>query len=171
MSIFTKPISQLGPDDLQELLTAKAVENIRLEFKREKPDKFETLKKTSSFANTYGGVVVIGAEADGKDGRIIGLPGVDERAGYKQTIVQWCFDGVAPPLDVDVSDPIPVPRTSGKVGYVLFCRESDLAPHFLNGRKGVYVRSNEFSTRFDAQLANENELRHLFERRKLVRER
>jgi hypothetical protein len=50
-------------------------------------------------------------------------------------------------------------------------RESDLGPHFLNGRKGVYVRSNEFSSRFDAQLANENELRHLLRRRQLVRER
>ena len=36
--------------------------------------------------------------------------------------------------------------------------ESDVAPHFLNGRKGVWLRTNEFSARFEAQLADENEL-------------
>lgn len=49
--------------------------------------------------------------------------------------------------------------------------ESDVAPHFLNGRKGVWIRTGEFSSRFEARLADENELRLLFDRRKLIRER
>jgi hypothetical protein len=118
-----------------------------------------------------GGLIVVGAEARSSDGRIVGLPGVDPRSGYKQTVVQWCFDGVSPPLDVDVSDQVLLPSADGKVCYLLAVRESELAPHFLNGRKGVYVRTNEFSSRFDAQLANENELRHLAQRRQIVRER
>lgn len=113
---------------------------------------------------------MIGAEAGG-DGRITALPGVVPKSGYKQTIVQWCFEGASPPLDVEVSDAIPAPTAADRVCYVIGVRESVLGPHFLNGRKGVYVRSNEFSSRFDAQLANENELRHLMQRRQLVRER
>jgi hypothetical protein len=35
----------------------------------------------------------------------------------------------------------------------------------------VWVRTNEFSGRFEARLADENELRHLFDRRKVVLER
>jgi hypothetical protein len=54
---------------------------------------------------------------------------------------------------------------------VIYTRESDLAPHFLNDRKGVYVRTNEFSRRFEARLANETELRHLLDRRKIIRDR
>ena len=41
--------------DLQELLIDSAVENARLEFKLQVPTKDETLKKLSSFANTFGG--------------------------------------------------------------------------------------------------------------------
>ena len=171
MSIFAKPISQIEFADLNELLQENAVENARLEFKREVPDKDETLKKLTSFANTFGGFVVIGAKADSKDGRLSELSGVDPPNGYKQKIVQWCFDGVSPPLDIEVSDPIPVTGQAGKVCYVVAIRESDVAPHFVNGRKGVWVRTDEFSARFEAQLANENELRHLFDRRKLVLER
>ena len=88
MSIFAKPVADLSLLDLEDLLAENAVENIRLEFKREIPTKDETLKKLSSFANTLGGFVVIGADARGADARVVGLPGVDPRSGYKQTVVQ-----------------------------------------------------------------------------------
>ena len=169
MSIFTKPISQLDASDLQELVDDKAVENVRLEFKSQVPDKDETLKKLSSFANTYGGIMVVGAKASSADGRIEDLPGVDDQPGYKQKVVDWCFNGASPPLTVFVSDPIPA--GTGKVCYVVRIDESDVAPHFLNGRKGVWVRTDEFSSRFEARLADENELRHLLDRRKLILER
>jgi len=171
MAIYTKPVSQLATSDLEELLRDRAVENVRLEFKRDVPPKDETLKKLSSFANTFGGLVVVGAGARGADGRIEGLPGVDVLDGYKQKVVDWCFGGASPPLTVEVSDPIPTPGGGGKVCYVISVPESDVAPHFLNGRKGVWVRTDEFSGRFEAQLANESELRSLFDRRKLVLER
>ena len=171
MSIFSKALSQVGTADLQELLQEKAVENARLEFKLLVPSKDDTMKKLSSFANTFGGYMVVGERANSADGRVEELPGVDEEAGYKQKVVDWCFKHVSPPLTVEVSDPIPAPATSGKVCYVIHTAESDVAPHFLNGRKGIWVRSDEFSARFDAQLANDNELRDLLDRRKLIRER
>lgn len=171
MSIFTKPLSQLITADLQELLDDGAIENVRLEFKSEAPKKDEALKKLSAFANTFGGYMVVGAKARSSDGRIEELPGVDVQSGYKQTLVQWGFDGASPPLTVEVSDPIPTPAGGGKVCYVVYTSESDTAPHFLNGRKGVWVRTDEFSARFEARLANENELRHLLDRRRLIRER
>jgi hypothetical protein len=171
MSIFSKSISQIDSHDLFELLTEQSVENVRLEFKREVPNKDDTLKKLSSFANTFGGFIVIGAEANSADGRIVGLPGIEAKPSYKQTLVQWCFEGVTPPLDLEVSDPIPTPAGDGKVCYVMYTAESDLTPHFLNGRKGVYVRTNEFSGRFEPKLATENELRHLLDRRRLVQQR
>jgi len=171
VSIFTKPLSQLETADLQELLDDGAVENVRLEFKLEVPTKDETLKKLSSFANTFGGYMVVGARASSTDGRIEELTGVDEKPGYKQTVVQWCFAGASPPLTVEVSDPIPVPAGGGKICYVVYTAESDVAPHFLNGRKGVYVRTDEFSSRFEPRLANEVELTHLLDRRRVIRER
>ena len=171
MSIYATPISQLKTSDLAELLQEQAVENTRLEFKREVPEKDETLKKLSSFANTFGGLVVIGAAAQSKDGRIESLPGVDEVPGYKQKIVDWCFKECSPPITVDVSGPIPTPSNNGKVCYVISVEESEVAPHFLNGRKGVWIRTNEFSGKYDVALADEDELRHLLHRRQLTLDR
>jgi predicted HTH transcriptional regulator len=119
MSIYSKPVSWVEPSDLQELLSENAVENVRLEFKREPPSKDEMLKKLSSFANAYGGYLVVGAEASSKDGRIVGLPGVDPQPSYKQTVMQWCSGGASPPLSVEVSDPIAAPSGGDKVCYGL----------------------------------------------------
>jgi hypothetical protein len=171
VSIFTTPLSQLGTADLKQLLTDAAVESVRLEFKLEVPNKDDTLKKLSSFANTFGGFMVVGARANSADGRIEDLPGVEVQAGYKQKIVQWCFDGASPPLTVEVSDPIPTPGADGRVCYVISAPESDVARHFLNGRKGVWLRTDEFSSHYEARLADETELRHLFDRRKVIVER
>jgi hypothetical protein len=171
MSFYTTAVAQLATEHLQSLLDDNAVENARLEFKLEVASKDETLKKISSFANAFGGSIIIGARANSSDGRLTDLPGVAAQPGYKQTIVQWCFDAISPPLITEVSDPIPVPAGGGKVCYVIRTGESDVAPHFLNGRKGIYVRTDEFSGRFEARLANEMELRHLFDRRRIVRER
>jgi hypothetical protein len=41
MSIFTKPLSQIVTADLQELLDENAIENVRLEFKLQVPNKDE----------------------------------------------------------------------------------------------------------------------------------
>ena len=168
MSIYSKPLSKITAVDLQELLIETSVENIRLEFKRDVPTRDEMLKKLSSFANTYGGYVVVGAEA-GNDGRISGMPGVEVQASYKQTIIQWCAEAMSPPLVPGISEPITV--DGGRVCYVIFISESELAPHFLNGRRGLYIRTDEFSRRFEPKLANEQEFRNLIDRRKRVEER
>jgi len=151
--------------DLDELLSDSAVENLRLEFKREVPSKDELLKKLSSFANTYGGYLIVGAEANSSDGRLVGLPGVERQANYKQTIVQHCQAGVLPPLQPQVSDPIPISTDPERVCYVILVGESFESPHFLNSRKGVYIRTDEFSTRFEPKFAKLDEIEHLLNRR------
>jgi len=169
MSIYTKPVSQLTIADLKELLEHGDIENLQLEFKSEFPNRDETLKKLSSFANTYGGTMVVGAKARSADGRIESLPGVAPQSTYKQKVTDWCFTGATPPLAIEVSDPIPA--ENGKVCYVIRVPESDLAPHFLNGRKGIWIRVDEFSGRANAALADESEIRHLLDRRKVIVER
>jgi hypothetical protein len=167
MPIYTTPISKLTAADLQELVTDNAVENLRLEFKSEVPKEDQTVKKLSSFANTYGGIMVVGAEE--KDGKVTKLSGVPLEPGYKQTLANWCFTKFNPPLTAEFSEPIRL--ANGRYCYVISVPESDVAPHFVNGRKGVWIRTDEFTNRFRAELANENELRALFDRRRAVRER
>lgn len=168
MSVFDRTVDKLETSDMELLLADSAVENVRLEFKREIPSKNEVLKKLSSFANTYGGYLIVGLEADSSDGRLVALPGVEPSSNLKQQLVQWCYDGVWPPLEIFVSDPLPSAQDSSRCFYVVYVPESLEAPHFLNGRRGAYVRTDEFSQRFEARLATYDEIEHLRNRRKLL---
>ncbi|TQV80248.1 AlbA family DNA-binding domain-containing protein [Aliikangiella coralliicola] len=168
--MFSKPVSSITTEDLQNLLEERAVENVRLEFKQEAPSKNEMLKKLSSFANTFGGYLIVGV-AEESDGTISSIPGIDPRSDYKQTINSWCFGGVSAPLNVEVSEPIPSPEDPDKACYVIYVAESDLAPHFINGRKGCYVRTDEQSQLFKAKLATQDEFLSMLERRKVIHSR
>lgn len=170
MSIYNKPVSQLEPDDLQALLDDRPVENVRLEFKREMPGKQQVLKKCCAFANTYGGRMVIGAEEDGA-GRLGALPGVEEERGFGQRMVDLCQAHIYPPVVPIVSGPIAAPGSEGAVCYVVHIEESEAAPHFINGRKGCYVRTGEFGNRFNAELATYEDIAHLADRRRIAVER
>lgn len=86
MSIFSKPLSQLDAVDLQELLTDRAVENARLEFKVQVPTKDDTLKKLSSFANTFGGYMVIGARANSATAASKGCQAWTKRMGTNRRL-------------------------------------------------------------------------------------
>src|SRR5207244_241629 len=75
------------------------------------------------------------------------------------------------PVTAEISDPIATPTDPNRFCYVITVAESDLVPHFLNGRQGIYIRTDEFSKRFEPRFATENELHHLLDRRKVVLER
>lgn len=171
MSIFSKSIDHINTKDINELLQDNSVENVRLEFKLEAPPKDELVKKLNSFANTYGGWLIVGAQANSSDGRLTSLPGVDSIPGYKQKIVQWCFDNIYPPIEIVISDPIPTPDNPSKFCYIIYTPESYLAPHFINSRKGIYIRTDEYSQRFEPKFADLDEILHLSERRKSIEER
>lgn len=170
MTFFGKPLSKLETLDLQTLLDDGAQENVRLEFKRDMPSRNEMLKKLSSMANTYGGYVVIGAEEDG-NGNLVGIPGVDRQPSLKQTIVQWSQSGLYPPVAPEVAGPIAAPDDAQREVYVVYVAESLQAPHFIEGRRGAYTRTDEFSQRFEARLATYEEIQHLSNRRELASRR
>lgn len=169
MSFYSTPLGDLCFEHLKDLLDDKAQETTRLEFKRETPDRDETLKKISSFANTIGGRIIVGMEAD-KESRAIALPGVDRDNAYESRLTSWCAQYLYPMLVPGVSPAIEIP-SSPKVAYVIEVHESDVAPHFIEGRRGCYIRVNESSHRFEARLAESDELQLLFNRREESRRR
>ncbi len=166
MSIFLKQVHQLTFEDIRELLREGAEENIRLEFKREYPGKSNLLKKMSAFANTYGGYIIMGIDEDGR-GRAKSLPGVERINRFDQTIVQWCFEEIFPPIIPYVSPPIPHGEIEDRYFYVIYVEQSMETPHVLNkSRNGLYVRTDEYSQKFLTRLAKFDELEYLMSKRR-----
>jgi len=169
MPFFGKSLTDLRWEDLQELLQEGAEETVRLEFKEQVPDRDEAVKKISGLANTFGGYMIVGARE--KDGKLVELPGVPEVPRFDQTLVQWCFEQLYPPLTPLVSHPIPVDGAKDRFIFVVFVELSLEAPHFLTKRQGCYIRTDEYSQRFKPQLATLAELRYLLDRREVAVQR
>lgn len=168
MPFFGTPIKKLTFDDLDDLVKTKSQENVRLEYKEMPVDMDGYLKKLSSFANTSGGYLVLGM-AEGPNNTAREVCGVPAIPSFEAQISAWCAQHLYPPLVPSVSNPIDVP-SKGTFAYVIYVEESELAPHFIEGRKGCFVRTNETSHRFEAELANPAELQALFNRRDQARQ-
>lgn len=163
MGIFGKPIKDITLADLQELVDEKAQENIRLEFKEQAVSRDDFLKKISGFGNTNGGYLIIGM-AEGKNHTAREVVGVPQQPSIEAQVTAWCTQHLYPPLLPGVSKEIAV-TGKGTYAYVIQVEESELAPHFIEGRQGCYIRTNEGSHKFDAKLATQPEILALLNRR------
>jgi predicted HTH transcriptional regulator len=116
MSLWYKPVDEITYADVDAFLRLGQPEGTRLNYKADVPK--ELAKLVGAFANTLGGIIVLGVNADKKtntplwptlkDGR--GLPdgpGLDER------IISICRDNLYPPLRPLVSPTIRTPHLPG----------------------------------------------------------
>lgn len=71
-------------------------EDSTIEFKRALPERKELSDEIAAFANTRGGVILIGVEDNG------GIVGVDRESldGVEKTVVEICQDSIDPPVHI-----------------------------------------------------------------------
>ncbi len=146
MPLDGKPLHEVTKADLQELVLNKVRERKTIEYKRSLPgmrydDKKEFLADASSFANTHGGHLLYGIQAEnGIAEELIGIEDTEIDAATAR-LESMLRDGVRPGLTgVQVH---PVRLESGKTVLVLRVGRSWALPHrvTLEGHDKFYGRS------------------------------
>lgn len=142
---FTKPLDNLEYLDVEVFCKQGVSENIYLDYKLEiKGDKLS--QSIASFANTKGGILLIGVNED----KTTKLPdkwdGIDDNGTLSETINQ---------IIANVT-PIPTCRfavvphkTKGKAFVVLVIEEGASAPYFTVHKPVVYIRTGDVSKLID----------------------
>ncbi len=103
-------------------------EGVRVEYKAQ---PVQIPKIVSSFANTVGGIWVMGVETHASTNLPkLPLAGMPRRKGIEEQIVQACQSGIYPPATPGVKV-LEVPGASGKVVIVVKVPESIEAPHAI----------------------------------------
>lgn len=127
-----KSASQITEADLHELITARATEDDRLEFKRgmygqsDRQVK-EMIRDIVAMANHRGGLILIGIE-EGSDGVASGVPGI-EGAGHVERITSSAQSNIAPRLHgLSV---VSIPLASGRIVIAVEIPESLSALHMV----------------------------------------
>ncbi len=145
--IFSKPITDLDIDDIKAFCLECIKEGFTIDYKQ---DFSKDLAKTiSAFANTWGGVILIGVEEERITGKPIidantGSPkGIPLKKGLYDRVVSIILGNIHPPLFPEIGV-IPFENNT-KAVIVVRIPESDKAPHTIDHRRSVYVKTDSIS--------------------------
>jgi len=159
--LFNKPISDLNIDDISTFCKTFD-ENIRVEYKANLNSVRNNLVKVlSSFANSYGGVLIIGVKSEG--GKVIfPIRGFNKPSHEEPrvTIQQRCLDQINNPILPEIKV---INITEKRIVILVYVNESHEAPHSIENNKSVYIRTGDFSRPYDR--ADIDRIEYLFKRR------
>ena len=142
-------------------------EGVRVEYKQEIKD---IPKIVSSFANTQGGVFLIGVEANQTDNKVqFPIDGIPKTNGIEESIVQSALMGIYPPVMPEVIL-VDVPGIDNVV-VVVRVDESVQAPHAIQNSTRVYIRAGSVTQPYEKpELAEMNRIEYLLNRRQDTQE-
>lgn len=137
----------------------KEGEHVRLEFKRKVAHPEKIVREIVAFANTGGGLLLIGVDDDGS---IPGLKFASEEAyALDQAILKYC----KPKIDY-TTEIIPISKKKAVIKYII--SESKNKPHFVadpdNKWGKVYVR------RDDRSIQASKEVREILRRKRKIKD-
>jgi len=139
---FIKPLEELEYSDIEAFCKRGVAENIYLDYKQEiKADKLS--QSIASFANTKGGILLIGVSED----KTTKLPdkwdGIDDSGTLSETLNQIIAN--VTPIPTCRFQIVPH-KTKGKAFVIIMTEEGASAPYFTVHKPVVYVRTGDVST-------------------------
>jgi hypothetical protein len=155
------PVEDINYELIDEFIKAEYEEHFDLDYKVDFPSDLEKL--LCAFANTQGGIIVLGIKEQEKNRKPIypplGMQG--DKDSIRQRILNIAFDAIYPPIEPEVV----IVNIPGSDRYVIIIRilQSSLL-HAVDRRSRIYIRSQDNNRGYS--LAAINELQWLFDRRK-----
>ena len=165
--MFTKPLDEIEFADIDEFCH-KFPEGVRAEYKREVT---AIPKIVSSFANTLGGIFLIGVETDDNNEVVFPIQGMANRRGIEEQISESAFSGIYPPVIPEVKIVSNVPTRPDNVVAVVRVSESLQAPHAIENTTKVYIRVGSTTQPYKGpQLADIDRIEYMLKQREKPQE-
>ncbi len=139
MSLWSKPIEEVTYEDLEAFCIEGVQENIRLDYKETWPKKLS--KSIAAFANTLGGLILIGVKEPLPAGGSAKIAGVEKPASATEKVTQ-AGQALYPSVAAEVTRPLMLPD-GVHAAYVIRVYQSGLAPHADITRNRVFVRTGD----------------------------
>lgn len=161
------PTSECTKQLVEQFCALAIRESSRVEYKREFPSNQSLAKSIAAFANGRGGLILIGVDADDENRPVRPICGMEFKRGYEERILQIATQVVYPPIIPTIwVAPFDIPPAEGSSKCVVVVRvdESSAAPHAVEDKKGIYVRSGSVSQPF-YDLASVTQIEELLSRR------
>lgn len=166
ISLFTLEKSKVNFQEVKNFCDQQISEGLRLEYKRDFPRNEDLAKSVCAFANTDGGIILIGVEATKENNVPSNIPGISLEKGLEEKVSSICLSHILPRVMPEIKL-CPFSLADGKQRAFLFVRisQSYTPPHYVWQTREILVRVNCENVRADLQTIED-----LFERRKRIRE-
>ena len=158
--MFTKLEADITFADIEDFCQQFG-EGVRVEYKQQITRDIP--KIVSSFANTLGGIFIIGAETDSTNQVIFPIQGISKKSGIEEQIQQSALTGIYPAVipEVIICD---VPNTNNVV-VIIRVDESLQAPHAIENSTRVYIRVGSITQPYELELAEVDRIEYMLKRR------
>jgi hypothetical protein len=160
LSLFIKPIKDISYDDIEAFCREGNEEGILLEYKGPLPNNKKIAKEIAAFANTYGGILLLGVN---EEDRMPALPvvGVPYDEGLDEKISSIAFKSINPPLFPEIKI-CKLNDDESKAVIVVRVQESNDTPHRVEQDTKIYIR---IASQSEPVLAPFGEIEWLMNRR------
>ena len=158
--MFTKPVHEITFEDVQAFCQ-EWTEGVRVEYKQEINVKKHIPKVVSSFANTLGGTLIIGVECDRQKNEVISIDGIPPENGFEERILETALTHIYPAV-IPAVKILEIPDSDNMV-VVVHVDESVQAPHTIQNKEEVYIRSGSISRPY--KRADIDRIEYMFKRR------
>ncbi len=158
--MFTKVANEITFSDI-EAFCREFGEGVRVEYKQQ----IKSISKiVSSFANSFGGIFIIGAETDSMNQVVFPIQGIPKRSGIEEQIQQSALTGISPAVipEVILCD---VPANPNNVVVIVRVDESLQAPHAIENSTRVYIRVGSITQPYELKLAEVDQIEYMLKRR------
>jgi hypothetical protein len=154
--MFNLELKEVNYEKIKAWCDEKVPEGETIEYKREFPVKPKLEKIISSMANTYGGIILVGVQADKKLNIPKSIPGIEFEDGLEEKVTGICIRSIYPPVFPDVK-PCQFKDKNDNEKAVVFIRvyESDRTPHAINNNTDVYIRIKSQTERFEREATQD----------------
>lgn len=140
MAIFTKGLGDITYDEVVAFCEQGIAEGVNLDYKKEFPPEGWRLAKTiSAFANTFGGVVIIGVEDEDSRPKPP-YEGIDDADGLGLRVENIVLDNIYPPVFPQIRV---CPPADGKTFVIVRVPQSNDTPHAIYNKTKVYIRTGD----------------------------
>ena len=161
--MFTKLATDITFSDIEDFCREFG-EGVRVEYKRDFDIKKHIPKTVSAFANTQGGIFIIGAETDKTTNKVIAIDGIPNSGGIEEQIQQSALRSIHPEVipEVIICD---VPENPNNVVVIVRVGESPQAPHAIQNSTKVYIRVGSITQPYELKLAEIDQIEYMLKRR------
>lgn len=156
--LFTKEITKIIFEDVVSFCNQQIPESINLDYKKEFPTDLE--KTISAFANTMGGLVIIGVED--KDSKPkLPVKGLKYQEGLRERVNSIILANIYPPVfpEIQVCD-----QVRKRTFIIIRIPQSNMTPHYIRHRTKIYIRTDDII--HPEKLAPAEQIEWLMDRRK-----